>query len=55
MGRGWKLTIDITTLEVLRGRGPKADVAEAIRWATVTENLVILIDAWRRLNERERD
>ena len=53
IGPGWKITIDITTLEVLKGKAPKADVGEAIRWATVPDNLVTLVSEWRRLNERD--
>jgi hypothetical protein len=53
MGPGWTALVDIMTLEILKGKAPKADLAEAIEWATTTENLALLAREWRRLNERE--
>jgi hypothetical protein len=43
----------MTTFEVLKGRVPRGDLAEAIAWASVTENRLRLWSEWRRLNERE--
>jgi hypothetical protein len=53
MGPGWKVTIEITTLEILTGRGPRADIQEANNWASEPENIVTLVNEWSRLNERD--
>jgi Domain of unknown function (DUF4160) len=53
VGPVWKISIEIATLELLRGKAPRADLREAIQWARVPENLVTLVNAWRRLNERD--
>ena len=45
--------IEIASLELLRGKAPRRDLAEAIEWALVPENLALLASEWRRLNERE--
>jgi uncharacterized protein DUF4160 len=52
-GPGWTAAIEITTLEILRGKAPRADLLEAIQWAIVPENSALLAREWRRLNERE--
>lgn len=53
MGPGWMALIEIASLELQRGKAPRADLAEAIRWASVPQNLALLVREWRRLNERE--
>ena len=52
-GPGWSAQIEIATLEVLRGKAARSDLAEAIQWAAVPENLALLVREWKRLNERE--
>lgn len=52
-GPGWIASIEIASLEILKGKAPKADLAEAFEWARVPENLAVLASEWRRLNERE--
>jgi hypothetical protein len=53
VGPGWKVTVEITTLEILSGRGPRVDLREAMEWALQAENLVSLVNEWVRLNERD--
>lgn len=53
MGPGWTAMIEIASLELLRGKAPRRDLAEAVAWALVPENLALLASEWRRLNERE--
>lgn len=50
-GRGWSVVIDMASLELTRGRGPKPAIVEAVEWAK--ENLALLQAEWRRLNERD--
>jgi hypothetical protein len=52
-GRGWSATIDIASLELTKGKGPRGALREAVMWAGVPENLALLAAEWRRLNERE--
>lgn len=52
-GPGWMASIEIMTLEILKGKAPKADLVEAVQWATEPENLSLLASEWRRLNERD--
>jgi hypothetical protein len=53
MGLGWAVQSEIASLELMRGRAPRRDLAEAIEWASAPENLALLAREWRRLNERE--
>ena len=52
-GPGWSASIGMNSLQVLKGKGPKADIMEAIEWASVPENRLRLTSEWRRLNERD--
>jgi hypothetical protein len=52
-GSGWTASIEITSLEFLKGSAPRSALIEAVQWALVPENLALLASEWRRLNERE--
>jgi hypothetical protein len=52
-GPGWRVSIEIASCRVLKGKGPRTDINEAIAWALNPENLSQLAAEWRRLNERE--
>jgi hypothetical protein len=52
-GPGWNVVISMGSLVVLKGKGPRADIAEAIAWASASNNGLHLQSEWRRLNERE--
>jgi hypothetical protein len=43
----------MNSLQVLKAKGPKADIMAAIEWASVPDNRVRLLSEWRRLNERD--
>lgn len=53
LGRGWSVMIEIVSLRILKGAGPRGSVEEAIAWARVPDNSYRLCHEWRRLNERE--
>jgi hypothetical protein len=53
LGRGWSAVVDIASLELTKGGGPKGSLREAVRWAELPENLALLAAEWRRLNDRE--
>ena len=50
-GPGWSVVVELSSLTVTRGQGPKKDVARAIRWAR--DNTQLLVREWERLNERD--
>ena len=52
-GPGWSVSIVIASFRVLKGKGPKADLEEAIRWATDPDHMYRLAAEWRRFNERD--
>ena len=52
-GPGLSAAIGMNSLQVLKGKGPKANIMEAIEWASVPENRLRLASEWRRLNERD--
>ena len=52
-GPGWNVLIGMGSLRVLKGSGPRADIAEAVAWAGIPDNALRLRSEWRRLNERE--
>lgn len=52
-GPAWTASVAIASFRILKGKGPKADLEEAIRWAMVPDNLYRLVYEWRRLNERD--
>jgi len=52
-GPGWTASITIASFRILKGRGPKADLEEAIKWAMMPNNMYRLAYEWRRLNERD--
>ena len=52
-GPDWMASIEITSLELLKGKAPRGDLEEALQWATISENSALLASEWRRLNERE--
>lgn len=43
----------MSSFQILRGKGPKAVLEEAIKWAMVPYNMYRLAHEWRRLNERD--
>ncbi len=45
-------SIDIATLELMKGRIHRNDRDEAIAWASDPANLARLMAEWKRLNER---
>jgi hypothetical protein len=49
-GPNSRCSVEIATLEILKGRGDKKDARE---WLAVPENCAALEAEWRRLNERE--
>ncbi len=52
VGPGWGCNVDIRTLTVTRGWAPRADLAEAIAWASL--NQAFLLAKWREYNERDK-
>ncbi|NVO13481.1 MAG: DUF4160 domain-containing protein [Rhodoplanes sp.] len=52
-GPGWTAAIELGSFRVLKGRGPKSALEEAITWAESPDNQDRLAHAWRRLNERD--
>ena len=52
-GPGWQASVSMITFQVLKGKAPKADLVEAIRWASLPDNIYRLAHEWRRLNERD--
>jgi hypothetical protein len=52
-GRGWSAVVDLASLLLTKGRGPKVAIEEAMAWARTPGNLALLWAEWRRLNERE--
>jgi hypothetical protein len=49
LGPSSNAMVDIETLQVIRGRFDRRDLAEAIAWAA--ENLELLRQVWRDLND----
>lgn len=52
VGPDWTAVIDIGSLEMTRGKGPRGALREAVEWAEDRENLDLLLAAWRILNDR---
>lgn len=52
-GPGWTAAIQIGSLRVMKGWGPKSALEEAIRWAGSPDNQYRLAHEWRQLNERD--
>jgi hypothetical protein len=46
-------SVVIATLELLVGHLSKKDFREVRDWASVPENMVLLMETWRRLHERD--
>lgn len=51
IGIEWEAVVSLSTLTVLRGDAPGADLREAIQWAD--QNRQFLADMWSTLNERD--
>jgi Domain of unknown function (DUF4160) len=51
VGKGWEVKVRLETLEVMVGKGCRADIAEALEWAAT--NMDHLRREWNRLNERD--
>jgi hypothetical protein len=51
LGPGWAVKVSLETLEPIVGKGPRADLKEAIEWAK--DHPETLSNAWRTLNERD--
>ena len=52
-GPGWTAAVAIGSNLLLKGRGTKADLDEAIGWAALPANQALLAQWWRVLNERD--
>ena len=52
-GPGWSASIMLGSLLLLKGRGPQADLNEALKWAMQPMNLYRLTMEWRLCNERD--
>ncbi|HXD43625.1 MAG TPA: DUF4160 domain-containing protein [Pseudolabrys sp.] len=50
-GPGSNCTIDLATLEIMRGRASRKDLEEAVAW--LAKNAGAVWSLWRELNERE--
>jgi Domain of unknown function (DUF4160) len=46
-------TIDLATLDVMKGDYSQSDLDEALEWLEEAKNYTAAWDEWRRLNERE--
>jgi hypothetical protein len=51
-GPNSRCSIDLATLEIIKGHCDRKDLKEARDWAAIPENSAVLIAEWRRLNER---
>jgi hypothetical protein len=51
LGPDCSVTVNLETLEVMVGKGPRPALQEAIDWAR--DNRDRLFEAWRTLNERD--
>jgi hypothetical protein len=52
-GPNSRASVDIVTLELVKGKADRKDLREAREWALISENTVILLNAWRTLCERD--
>ena len=52
-GPGWTAAVAIGSLAILKGRGPRSDLDEAMAWAILPANMEVLAQWWRNLNERD--
>jgi hypothetical protein len=50
-GPGWSAVVELASLTVARGRAPKRELSEALRWARA--NIDLLETEWAKLNERD--
>jgi len=46
-------TVDLATLEVMKGYYSKSDLNEALEWLDEPANYAAVANEWRRLNARE--
>jgi hypothetical protein len=51
-GAGWHVSIEIASFRLLKGKGPRTAIEEAIAWALEPDHLARLTLEWRRLNNR---
>ena len=51
-GPNSRCSIDLVTLEIIKGHCDRKDLTEALAWVAIPENGAALIAEWRRLNER---
>ena len=49
--KGWSLWVDISTMKIERGKGPRGAADEALAWARA--NKAELMTKWREYNERD--
>jgi hypothetical protein len=45
--------VNIRTLEVMRGRASRRDLAEARDWISQEGNMALLLREWSKLNDRD--
>lgn len=53
VGPDWSVVIEIASLDLVKGRGPRSALAEVVEWVEKAENLALLAAEWKRLNDRE--
>jgi hypothetical protein len=52
-GPNSRCSIDLVTLEVTKGHYGRKDLQEALIWLSDANNNALVVNEWRRLNERE--
>jgi hypothetical protein len=52
-GPNTNCSIDLATFEVTKGKYDRKDLSEALEWLAVAENYALVVNEWRRLNDRE--
>ena len=53
LGPDVRASIDMVSLQILKGRGQRQALEQAIEWARDPANMAVLAAAWRKLNERD--
>jgi hypothetical protein len=51
VGRDWRCSVEIETLELMDGRSPRSELREAIAWARANKSM--LMAKWSEFNERD--
>ncbi len=53
VGPDWSVVFEIASFDLMKGRGPRSALAEALTWAEEPQNLARLASEWNRLNVRD--